>query len=105
MMLKVYITWALLLGIVVYEIHTSFARYFTDKNKWKLGFHTVLLFIFSILCLQMGFFALEMQYDVPQLPNATFTPVPVKRTAAQSQKLKLQKKALKPALPGTTGKP
>jgi len=105
MMLKVYITWALLVGIVVYEIHTSFARYFLDKSKWKLGFHTVLLFIFSILCLQMGFFALEMQYDVPLLPNATFTSVPVKRTAAQSQKLKLLKTAKKPALSATAAKP
>lgn len=63
MYLKVLLTWALLVGIIVYEIHSTFLRYDVDKKLWKIVTHSVLLLLFGLMNMQLGIFCLEMQFE------------------------------------------
>ncbi|MDO8804418.1 MAG: hypothetical protein Q7R35_08300 [Elusimicrobiota bacterium] len=97
MLLKVCITWALLLGIILYEIHASFNTYYIDKRVWKLTLHTVLLFIFSVMNLQLGFFVLKMQFDSPQALESLSGYVSSKRIVPAGPKPAAPNKARKTA--------
>jgi hypothetical protein len=95
MMLKVGITWALLIGIILYEVHSSFTEYYKDRRRWKLVIHTVLLLIFSIMTLQLGLFALRMQFDAPRPPDPMFRFMPSKHITPAGKKPVLHNKAQK----------
>ncbi len=86
MILRVWITWVFLAGIVAYEVYVSFARYNIDKKLWKLIAHSVLLFMFCIMNLQLGFFCLNMQFDKPRNTSPAFDVVISKLHVTPSHK-------------------
>lgn len=100
MELRVYVTWLLLAGIVVYEVGVSFSRYHVDKRLWKLIMHSVLLLIFCVMNLQLGFLCLNMQFIhtprvIPHMRKAAISKhqvPPVHKRAVPSDTKKTGKK-------------
>ncbi|HAH31347.1 MAG TPA: hypothetical protein DCL44_03425 [Elusimicrobia bacterium] len=86
MIIKVWITWALLIGVILYEVPVIFAKYQTDKRLWKLVLHSVLLFVFGLMNLQLGIFCLQMQFDMTRPPYAVHKLVPPARHVAPGHK-------------------
>jgi len=96
MYLKVLLTWGLLLGIIVYEIHSTFLRYNVDKKLWKIVTHSILLLLFGLMNMQLGIFCLEMQFE-NSLPSTSPISASAKRNgkAAPGQKPAAHAKAQK----------
>ena len=97
MLFKVIFTWALLLGVVLYEVHASFTLYYVDKKKWKLAAHTILLFVFSVMSLQLGLFTLQMQFDAVQIPYPSFDTATAKRVVPRGHAPAVNSKAKRTA--------
>lgn len=98
MYLKVLLTWGLLVGIIVYEIHSTFVRYNVDKKLWKIVTHSILLLLFGLMNMQLGIFCLEMQFE-NTLPSASPISAAAKHKgpAAPNHKLAPKAKAQKAA--------
>lgn len=61
-MIRVWIAWLILFGLIIYEIHSAFEAYRKDKQSWKLLTHIGLLIALGIINLQMGTFCMKMRF-------------------------------------------
>ncbi|MDD5629580.1 MAG: hypothetical protein PHU21_10985 [Elusimicrobia bacterium] len=61
--IRIFITWGLLVPIVIYNIRWAFSAYNADKKLWKLLLHTTAVIGLGLLIVDLGLFCLSIQYD------------------------------------------